>query len=800
MMKKFLFFAALVLAAMQITAANVDLATAQQSAQRFLKNQTFNGRFMTSAPTVKWTHEAKNSNDVSLAAYYIVNTDEGYVIVSGDDRAKEILAYGDGPLNSVNDLPEAVQYFLDIYQKQMEYLQANPGLKVQTRSANRGISVEPLLNSAWSQGKPYNMKTPRKGYGSDPYCKVGCAAVALAQVMYRWRFPVSSPALPGYTTETHGYVMDPLPEYTFDYDNLLYTYRSNTDQYSDAVIDAISYLMLYTGYAMNMDYATDRSGAEYEEIDQAIRTFGFDPGYSIEMKWDYDSGFVNYTEEEWGQLIQSELIAGRPLIYCAFDMASDSTGLGGGHAFNVDGYDADNDMYHVNFGMSAELNTYYALNAFTIDNGMTVYDFFPLLFAGVQPPTGPAVPRMIVSPNALNMECYAGHSTTAEFNVAGVDLTDAITVTVNDSNGYFTTDVATIAVDEAGNKTVTVTYAPQEVGEHTATITLSTPGGLDVTVNLSGKATAAPLVKYDPVMLPADSAAIAQTSFRADWTDQTAAQNVLSYTLDVKIKPNYTTLAEIDWTDTEEVFTNQAASWQSSGLFPEGWTFNGDGLWAEDHFMSIKGATFSIPEFSGYDKVTIVFTAKGMYGSANVNVATSQASQTILLANNNVQQYVVVLDCADVDKVSFTATNGYAGFYKLAVYSGEIDPPASLRANVEGGAEHYIISGITEKNYTVENLIADATYLYKVKAFYSDGTESAWSNAEEVTLKAGAEHGYEKGDVNHDGSVTVADVTLLISAVLSGRDVCMICADMNDDNNLSVGDVTALISRVLSGE
>ena len=83
MMKKFLFFAALVLAAMQITAANVDLATAQQSAQRFLKNQTFNGRFMTSAPTVKWTHEAKNSNDVSLAAYYIVNTDEGYVIILG---------------------------------------------------------------------------------------------------------------------------------------------------------------------------------------------------------------------------------------------------------------------------------------------------------------------------------------------------------------------------------------------------------------------------------------------------------------------------------------------------------------------------------------------------------------------------------------------------------------------------------------------------------------------------------------------------------------------------------------------
>ncbi len=800
-MKKILLLAALVLASLQLTAANVDLATAQQSAQRFLMSKATNGRFMASAPAVKWTHEVKNSSNASLAAFYIVNTDNGYVIVSGDDRAKSILAYGEGQLDNLNDLPEAVQYFLDIYQKQIEYLQAHPGIKVQTRSATRGISVEPLLQSAWSQGKPYNMKTPRKGYGSDPYCKVGCAAVALAQVMYKWNFPVSSPALPGYVTETNGYVMNPLPEYTFDYENLLYTYRSNTDQYTDIQLDAIGYLMLYTGYAMNMDYATDRSGAEYEGIDQAIRTFGFDPGYSIEMKWDYDDGTVNYSEEEWAQLIQSELIANRPLVYCAFDMMSDSSSLAGGHAFNVDGYDATNDMYHVNFGMSAELNNYYALNAFTIDNGMTVYDFFPLLFAGVQPPTGPAVPRMIVSPNSLNMECYAGHTTTAEFNVAGLDLTDAITVTVNDTNGYFTTDVATIAVDEAGNKTVTVTYAPQEVGEHTATITLSTPGALDVTVNLSGKATAAPLVKYDPVMLPADSAAIAQTSFRADWTDQTAAQNVLSYTLDVKIKPNYTTLAEADWTNTVEVFTNQASSWESSDLIPEGWTFSGYGLWAEDKFMSIKDATFSIPEFSGYDKVTVVFTGKGAYGSATINVATSQDSQTITMARDDVQQYVIVLNCADGDKVSFTATSGYAGFLKLAVYSGEIDPPASLRADVQGDSEHYIISGITEKSYMVENLIAEATYMYKVKAFYSDGTESAWSNIEEVTLfdNGPAPHGFEPGDVNHDGGVTIGDVSVLIDVLMGNNPTaCTICADVNGDNAVTIGDVSALIDILLN--
>jgi hypothetical protein len=185
---------------------------------------------------------------------------------------------------------------------------------------------------------------------------VGCTATSLAQVMKYWEYPEKAPAMDGYTCKDSGIRVPALPEYTFDWEHMLDTYRTNTDQYSDQIIDAISWLMRYVGQAMNMDYATDQSGAEYDEIDQAIRTFGFDPGYSIQMKWDYDDGTVNYTEEEWAELVQSELVAGRPLIYCAFDMSSDSTGIGG-HAFNVDGYDAETDLYHVNFGMSADKNT-----------------------------------------------------------------------------------------------------------------------------------------------------------------------------------------------------------------------------------------------------------------------------------------------------------------------------------------------------------------------------------------------------------------------------------------------------------
>lgn len=55
-----------------------------------------------------------------------------------------------------------------------------------------------------------------------------------------------------------------------------------------------------------------------------------------------------------------------------------------------------------------------------------------------------------------------------------------------------------------------------------------------------------------------------------------------------------------------------------------------------------------------------------------------------------------------------------------------------------------------------------------------------------------------RGDVNGDKRVTIADVTALISLVLSGEPAPS-QADCNLDENINIGDVTALISYVLSG-
>ena len=61
------------------------------------------------------------------------------------------------------------------------------------------------------------------------------------------------------------------------------------------------------------------------------------------------------------------------------------------------------------------------------------------------------------------------------------------------------------------------------------------------------------------------------------------------------------------------------------------------------------------------------------------------------------------------------------------------------------------------------------------------------------------EHGYQRGDVNHDNVVNISDVTDLIDRILIGHSsiVCEICADVDDNGIVDISDITALIDKVL---
>ena len=797
-MKKILFLAALVLAALQVTAANVDLATAQQSAQRFLMTQAAKGRFMTSAPAIKWTHEVKTSSNAAQAAYYIVNTDRGYVIVSGDDRAREILAYGDGSLENMNDIPENMQFFLDMYKAEMEYFLAHPDQPIKVRNANLGQTVQPLLTTLWQQGSnngrsPYNRLCPQS---DGMYCLVGCAAVSLSQVMKFWNYPAGSPALPEYTGE-RGVTASALPATTFDWANMLDSYKN--ENWTEAQRDAISTLMRYVGGALFMDYNPQMSGADEDQMMNAIKLFGFDPSAHYVLKNNYDQAMTeNYNDDDWTTMMQTELIEGRPLMYCAYSSTSSGDSFYG-HAFNVDGYNANDDTYHVNFGQSEERNGWYAFNAFGY--GITVYKYFQLMFLDVKPnPEGVALPPRIIANmlyNSMGDEGnYVGWNIPVNVHVIGADLTGDITVTVHDEDGLIVPATNTISLSEinqdpAHYKSLTVYVTPQEVGSFMGYITLSSPGAEPVDVYFYGDAEEAPLVKYEPQMLPANEEAITLTSFRADWSDRTPAQLVDSYTLEVNAQPVYNLMAEADWSDVSYSSTNIYNN--PSQVIPADWEFNGGGLWKEGGYISINYSSKILSpnlDLTGCGKVKVEFTGRTASGStASLTVSTSVDSKSITMTNT-MTDYVVELDCSATDRVTFTGTNSYPGFKNIKIYGGQV---------ASGDANYRLITGITDKSYTVNNLAEGGTFLYKVKTVYSDGTESEWSNIEQVTL-FGSAHAYELGDVNHDGFVTVTDVTALINALMTNDEPCPICSDINGDQAVNVTDVIMLINTIMSAQ
>ena len=62
-------------------------------------------------------------------------------------------------------------------------------------------------------------------------------------------------------------------------------------------------------------------------------------------------------------------------------------------------------------------------------------------------------------------------------------------------------------------------------------------------------------------------------------------------------------------------------------------------------------------------------------------------------------------------------------------------------------------------------------------------------------------HVYVPGDVDHDGKVSIMDVTELINYLLKGDDsaICTICADVDGNGKVNIDDVTALIDLLLAG-
>ena len=801
-MRRVLLCVAVLFAAIQLSASPVDMRTAQAKAQKFVQEKAYDGTLR--APIsgqMKLAHAEMNSKMLDRAVYYIFNSSNGYVIVSGDDRAEEILGYGDAPLN-INNIPCNMKAWLSNYKEQIEYLQAHEGLQVETPSMMapaRIASVAPLLTALWDQEAPYWNQCIINGN----QCLTGCPATSAAMVFYYWKYPdFETPEVPGYRCELStsywggaSYVnVAALPPVTFDWDNMKDSYSGN---YTTAQGTAVATLMRYIGQAEHMAYGTSAAGGSGVDADSvsliadAFKFFGYDEEtvQVVKKTSAYSGGTTLYTDAEWAELIQTELAEDRPIVFCAIAGGM----FGGGHAFNVDGYDATTNKYHINFGWSGSSNNYYALNAFN-GSGST-FNQYQQMVIGVQPPL--QTPRLKADQSELSMECYKNSTSSSKFTLNGRNLEGNVTITLNDENGVFSIDQNTLTPDADGkvSNTIHVTYAPKTEGEYTATITCSAPGVDDIVITLHG---ASDYELYRPVMSQADEQYITSNSFRAEWTDNTPAENVTSYTLEVQAKPDVTLLSEGDWSGVPKDNTNIAAN--AADYLPDGWTFTGSNLYLDGGFLSPgRNSVIMVNcDLAGYTKLSIIVKAKAYTKGSNttLDIATDQESKTITLAKE-VETYLVVLEVGDHGFVKFTS-GYYPEIQSIKIYGGEItDPePFALRAGETGDTEYRLIEGITpDKFYTVDGLLPATSYLYRVKSLYVNGTESKWSNIKEVITAAGEG---VRGDVDGNGTVTIDDVTLLIDTLLKGNGAGN-AADVNLDGEVSIDDVTALIDYLLKG-
>lgn len=316
-----------------------------------------------------------------------------------------------------------------------------------------------------------------------------------------------------------------------------------------------------------------------------------------------------------------------------------------------------------------------------------------------------------------------------------------------------------------------------------------------------------PIDKEVPEMLPVDEAAVTGTSFRADWT---AVDNVSSYTLKVsRTEESGASLVMTEGFNNLVVYTEGhddiGASMDDYTDNP-GWT--GFKVYTAVN-QGVKLGTSSAvgyivsPELQLGSTVSVVVNSQSWINSHNVSdgssivVSCGDESQTIPLSTTPEDYTVVLYNCnANQIKLASRAAGKRLYIYNVEIYNGDLTAIPSREIVEEGDSTWRMVSGITEDNYTVRAL-DEGLYEYMVKAIYTDGTESVWSNIQNVILTG--EGDLLIGDVNGDNEVTIADVTALINILLSHDMSQQDVSDVNGDGETNIADVTALINYLLSG-
>lgn len=365
---------------------------------------------------------SKGEITLSQESYYVFPNanSKGFTIVSGDDRLPEIVGYSSQGSYDENNLPEGfvsfMKAYLNLYNKvnlgDAEALKNLAEIKAwrnkKNASAASTSAVAPLLgNIEWDQTSPYNNMCPR--YDSVHVAATGCVATAMAQVMAYYKYPKQLKAdIPGYVNRWNGIPME-IPTITreegvYDWDNMLpkYNKEANATQQQK---DAVAKLMYHCGAAVQMNYGPESAASV--SASKLAKYFGYDADLMMDLNRS------TFSLDKWMQIIDTELAAGRPVLYSG--QASD-----GGHQFICDGKDGEG-LYHINWGWSGSQNGYFDLSLLNPEKGGTGsgsstegYNRLCSMTIGIAPDNGVVDAPLATVPDIKAMNCGFLETTTKD--------------------------------------------------------------------------------------------------------------------------------------------------------------------------------------------------------------------------------------------------------------------------------------------------------------------------------------------------------------------------------------------------
>ena len=302
---------------------------------------------------VKTLNANKAKATLSKPTLEVYNDGSSFTIVSRDDRFPEVLAYGVGNFD-IETAPANVKWWFEAVQRSMEKAVKENAPR---RAATTYTAVAPMMTTKWGQNAPYNNYCPvfEKEKTKAP---TGCVATAMAQMMNYQQYPASAKFEGSYSIDDKDKTEMVETTYSWPY-QLAYGYYLPT---ADGEVANMSYtplqgnkvaaLMRDCGYAIGMSYDPSGSGGIVAYAGQAfVEKFSY-PKQSVKY---LDRNY--YSDEEWMQMIASELGNNTPILYGGYSES-------GGHAFVFHGMDAEGKVY-VNWGWDGMYDGYFAIDVLT---------------------------------------------------------------------------------------------------------------------------------------------------------------------------------------------------------------------------------------------------------------------------------------------------------------------------------------------------------------------------------------------------------------------------------------------------